>query len=402
MAAMSSSILDALTRSLGSAAFAKAGATYGESDPAVSKGFTIAVASVLAPLVARAGDAVFTRSLLEMIKDVPADVTLLDDPGRLFNQPARAVEETGPIAVLRSLVFNGNTATIATAIANASGVKPSTGATLFSVALPTVLGYLSRLVARENLDAAGLGERLAAERTPLAAVLPASLGALLSTGSDPARPGARTKVGASEAYDRAVVAGASGRSSSGPWIAAALGIVVALVALYVLAGRSGRAPDGTPGAIGTAGYLARVLPDGTNLRFPAESTEAKFLAFIESNAPADGQIWYELERTTFETDSATLRAQSREQLSNVAAILTAYPSVRVEIGGYTDNSGDATANQRLSQSRAERVMNELGAMGVSPSRLEAEGYGAQDPIADNATAEGRGKNRRVALRATSR
>ena len=167
------------------------------------------------------------------------------------------------------------------------------------------------------------------------------------------------------------------RSSSGPWIAAALGIVVALVALYALLGRSGRAPDGTPGAIGTAGYLARVLPDGTNLRFPAESTEAKFLAFIESNTPADRETWYELERTTFETDSATLRAQSREQLSNVAAILKAYPSVRLKIGGYTDNSGDATANQRLSQARAESVMNELGAMGVSSSRLEAEGYGAQ-------------------------
>lgn len=401
MAAMSSSILDALTRSLGSAAFAKAGATYGESDPAVTKGFTIAVASVLAPLVARAGDAVFTRSLLEMIKDVPADVTLLDDPGRLFNQPARAVEETGPIAVLRSLVFNGNTPAIATAIANASGVKPSTAATLFSVALPTVLGYLSRLVARENLDAAGLGERLAAERTLLAAVLPASLGALLSRGSDPVRPAARAPVGARETYDRAV-AGASGRSSSGRWTAAALGIVVALVALYALLGRSGRAPDGTPGAIGTAGYLARVLPDGTNLRFPAESTEAKFLVFIESNTSADLDTWHELERTTFETDSATLRAQSREQLSNVAAILKAYPSLRVKIGGYTDNSGDAAANQRLSQSRAESVMNELVTMGVSPSRLEAEGYGAQHPIADNATAEGRAKNRRVALRATSR
>ena len=91
MAAMSSSILDALTRSLGSAAFAKAGATYGESDPAVTKGFTIAVASVMAPLVARAGDAAFTRNLLEIIKDVPADVTLLDDPvGSSASLPGRS------------------------------------------------------------------------------------------------------------------------------------------------------------------------------------------------------------------------------------------------------------------------------------------------------------------------
>ena len=402
MAAMSSSILDTLTRSLGPAAFARAVSTYGESDPAVTKAFTVAVASALAPLVARARDEPFMRGLRELIEDVPADVTLLDEPGRLFDQPVRAVEETGPIAMLRSLVFDGNTPTIASAIANASGVKPSTAAALFSVALSTVLGYLSRLVARENLDAAGLGERLAAERTPLVAVLPASLGGLLSTGDNPVRPGARAAVGARETHDRAVVAGRSARSSSGRWIAAALGSLVALVALYGWLGRSTRAPDGTPGAIGTAGYLARVLPDGTNLRFPAESSEATFLDFLDNNTSVDREIWYELERTTFETDSATLRAQSREQLSNLTAILKAYPSVSVKIGGYTDNSGDATTNQRLSQSRAERVMNELAMMGVSPSRLEAQGYGAQHPIADNATTEGRAKNRRVALRAMSR
>ena len=111
---------------------------------------------------------------------------------------------------------------------------------------------------------------------------------------------------------------------------------------------------------------------------------------------------YEFDRITFQTDAATLRPQSREQLSNIAAILKAYPPVRLKIGGYTDNSGDAAANLRLSQARAETVMTELANMGVARSRLEAEGYGAQHPIADNATQEGRAKNRRVALSATAR
>ena len=65
--AITSSILDALTRSLGSAAFAKAAATYRESEPAVTKAFTVSVASVLAPLVARAGDAAFLSRLIGMI-----------------------------------------------------------------------------------------------------------------------------------------------------------------------------------------------------------------------------------------------------------------------------------------------------------------------------------------------
>ena len=145
-----------------------------------------------------------------------------------------------------------------------------------------------------------------------------------------------------------------------------------------------------------------MLPDGTSLRFPAESTEANLLAFVETNAPVERETWYAFDRITFETDSATLRPQSREQLANVAAILKAYPPVRIKIGGYTDNSGDATANLRLSQARAESVMNELRDMGVTTSRLEAEGYGDRHPVADNATAEGRARNRRVALRVTER
>jgi outer membrane protein OmpA-like peptidoglycan-associated protein len=396
--AMTSSILDALTRSLGSAAFAKAGLTYDESEPAVAKAFTVAVASVMAPLVARAGDAQFTRSLLGMVKEVPADVTLLDEPDRLFTRPARAVEEAGPVAMLRSLVFGGNTQTITTAISKASGVKATTAASLFSVALPTVLGYLSRLVAREDLDAAGLGRRLSAERVPLAAVLPAHLGALLSNGQEPVRAGARD-VAAVPAVEATVVGPAS--SSSGTWIAALLVALLALGGLYAYFGRS-RGPAGTPGAIGTAGYVARVLPDGTNLRFPAESTEAQLLAFIEAKTPLGRETWYELDRITFETDSATLRPQSREQLSNVAAILKAYPPVRIKIGGYTDNSGDAAANVRLSQARAEAVLNELRTMGVTASRIEAEGYGQAHPLADNATPEGRAANRRVAFRLTER
>ena len=104
--------------------------------------------------------------------------------------------------------------------------------------------------------------------------------------------------------------------------------------------------------------------------------------------PLGRETWYELDRITFETDSATLRPQSREQLSNVAAILKAYPPVRIKIGGYTDNSGDAAANVRLSQARAEAVLNELRTMGVTASRLEAEGYGQAHPVADNATPGG--------------
>ena len=59
----------------------------------------------------------------------------------------------------------------------------------------------------------------------------------------------------------------------------------------------------------------------------------------------------------------------------MAAILKAYPKVKIKIGGYTDNQGDAAANLRLSDDRAKNVMAELAKLGVDPSRMEAQGYG---------------------------
>ncbi len=119
--------------------------------------------------------------------------------------------------------------------------------------------------------------------------------------------------------------GLSKGASSNGWVAAAIVALLAVIGLYAMFGRSGRGVEGTPGAVGTAGYIDRVLPDGTNLRFPAESTEARFLSFLEGGTPVDRETWYEFDRITFETDSATLRPQSREQLANIAAILKALP-----------------------------------------------------------------------------
>ena len=71
---------------------------------------------------------------------------------------------------------------------------------------------------------------------------------------------------------------------------------------------------------------------------------------------------------------------------------------RADIIGYTDNAGDAEANRRLSESHATAMMNELVSLGVDRSRLNAQGFGEEAPVADNATAEGRQRNRRVEIR----
>jgi len=74
----------------------------------------------------------------------------------------------------------------------------------------------------------------------------------------------------------------------------------------------------------------------------------------------------------------------------------------VKVGGYTDNQGSATANRRLSQRQANVVKQELFRRGIPGNRLQAEGYGELNPVADNSTKGGRAENRRIALRVTAK
>ena len=128
--------------------------------------------------------------------------------------------------------------------------------------------------------------------------------------------------------------------------------------------------------------------------------EDRLVAYLKVSQISAATEWFEFDRLMFDTDTARLQPSSQEQLKNVAEILKAYPKIKVKIGGYTDNTGNQAANQKLSQERAESVMNELVAMGISADRVRAEGYGSENPVADNSTDEGRQKNSRVALRVT--
>ena len=150
-------------------------------------------------------------------------------------------------------------------------------------------------------------------------------------------------------------------------------------------------------------FLAVKLPNGVDLNVPEFGVERKLIAFIDDKSkPVDKTTWFSFDRLDFETGSANLKPTSAEQLKNIAEIMKAYPKVALKIGGYTDNVGNADANLKLSQKRAENTMQEIVKLGVDAKRLEAEGYGEKHPVADNSTEEGRQKNRRIDLRVTNK
>jgi outer membrane protein OmpA-like peptidoglycan-associated protein len=99
----------------------------------------------------------------------------------------------------------------------------------------------------------------------------------------------------------------------------------------------------------------------------------------------------------FDTGRFTLRSPAREALAKLSGIVLAYPGLRLQVEGHTDSTGTPSFNQKLSEQRAGAVRDYLVQQGVDTNSISAAGLGEGVPIADNSTATGRQKNRRVEI-----
>jgi outer membrane protein OmpA-like peptidoglycan-associated protein len=99
----------------------------------------------------------------------------------------------------------------------------------------------------------------------------------------------------------------------------------------------------------------------------------------------------------FDTGQYSLKSGAREKLAKVAGILIVYPSLNIQVGGYTDNVGGDDMNQKLSENRADAVRDYLVQQGVGANSVSAEGFGNTLPVASNDNSAGRQENRRVEL-----
>ena len=113
--------------------------------------------------------------------------------------------------------------------------------------------------------------------------------------------------------------------------------------------------------------------------------------------PAKGTKIAEIPGPNFDFNKSTLTPAGKAKVADAARTLKDNPSIHVEVGGHTDSIGSDAYNQKLSVRRAESVKNYLVGKGVEKNRVYTEGKGEKQPVADNKTAEGRAKNRRVEI-----
>ncbi len=123
------------------------------------------------------------------------------------------------------------------------------------------------------------------------------------------------------------------------------------------------------------------------------------LAFVDAAAmkkelDANGRVALYI---NFDLDKATLRPDAQPTVDEINKLLLADSSLKLSIEGHTDGTGGAEHNRALATARARSVLGALVGLGVDPTRLASKGFGADKPIADNSTDQGRAKNRRVEL-----
>jgi outer membrane protein OmpA-like peptidoglycan-associated protein len=153
---------------------------------------------------------------------------------------------------------------------------------------------------------------------------------------------------------------------------------------------------GKKGALIGAGVGA-VAGGSVGLYLDKQRKELEAAKVAEVKQTENGLLLQMKNDILFDVNSDTVKPQGLEDLAKMGDILAKYSDNRVQIQGHTDSTGDAAYNQKLSERRANAVKTALVARGVQETQVFVTGFGKTKPIADNSTADGRAKNRRVEL-----
>ncbi len=403
---MPSSTVSSLLSTFDSRSIGEIASRFGQSKEAVSQAMESSSACLLGALANKAADSTWMSELFKLVSQAPSHVNMSDLMGAVTD-PSRASSATSSLLnsgqKLLSLAFGGRQSSITDAIGASSGLRPGIVTGLMSMAAPMMMSALGRLVRNDHMNPAGLGRLLASEGEGVRDLMPAGVSNLINAAPAMVTPNTRPislgTIPEAEALPRPAIEPTmepTTKSQGLWWLIPAL-----LLPALIYWGYRARHPViqvAPPNRV-----VFRTVPRNFFVNIPRNGDAARLLAFIrDPSKGVDGTTWFDFDRLSFNTNSATLRPESRAELGNIAAVLKAYPNVHIQIGGFSDNRGNSQHNLKLSQDRANRVMGQLVALGISPDRLEAQGYGEQSPVADNSTAAGRARNRRASIRVTQK
>jgi OmpA-OmpF porin, OOP family len=438
----------------------KAANLLGEKEEKVKIAIEGLVPTFVGGLMKRASNEAGATTLMNVVKKGNHDGSIIEQLDDLLKNKesfAGFVEKGNSVV---SMLLPDKKSSIATMISQFAGVRNSSATSLLSVVAPLVIGKLGKMVNTQGLDKAGLANIILDQRSSLLDETPESLQPKMidvlglttfmseeikpvqfATGSiktnttqtiTPKKPVENRAVTYSDKdYD-----GDESSSLAMPkWLWWTLGIaaIIGAVGYFVLtydwsslsSSNTNEPVDTTlveqvtnatidttnlskdttvakvdsvvKTVVPTIKTMGISLPNGQKIDLPEGSFNYKFAKYLTDSTAKINQS-FTFDNLNFESNLPTLVAGSEKTVQDLAKIMTAYPRVQVKLTGYTDNTGDSLQNRKLSLKRAFAVKNMLLANGIQDLRIDFTGKGSSNPVASNATEEGKAKNRRIELK----
>lgn len=425
---MSLNILDLIRGQLGPALVTQAATQLGESESAISK----AISGLLPAVVGGFANHSNNPTVLDSI-------TGSANSGLLGNLLGGSANNTYISNVLSS-IFGDKVSGIISAVSSYAGIGTGSTSTLLNMVTGATLGSVGKYAADNNLDRSAVSGLLSDQKGIISTLLPAGL-SMASLGiGDWFGNSTSERVSTTAATDPKVEVTRAGAthvnvdrdevktegSSIWKWLLPLL--LLLLVGWFlmkqcndketvtttendstVIVEDSANVIADTSMTADNRGEMTAIDLNGTPLQGYANGMESRMIEFLRSggytNAANDEALkntWYDFDNVNFQMASATaLEPGSEGQIQNLAEILKAYPDAKIKIGGYTDKTGDAATNKKLSQDRADFIKSELTRMGVGAQVTDAEGYGSEQAKVDASASDAeRATDRKMSVRFT--
>lgn len=434
---MSINIVDLVKNYVSQDLISKVSELLGESEGGISKALSGLIPSILGGVVAKGTQSeAEAGQLLDAAKDAN-NSGFLGNLSSFFGNAGLQAQGAGWF----NNIFGGQSNTIIDTVSNFAGIKSSSSNSLVSMITPLIMGLLGKQATENNLDASGFSGFLNTQKSGILSALPSGLGslaAMLGLGSlgSTARETVEDVQAASTATYNYAEQQAEKTGGGLKWLLPLLLLAALAFLLWWLMGKGCNKGTGTTGSdsvatapmdtaaltpatiasgtldTATNNYIYNVgankeikLADGTTLTVGENSTEAKLYNMLSDATFTVDTVnksanWVVLDRVYFETGKSVLTAESAAQILNIASILKNFPKAAIKLGGYTDNTGDAAINKKVSAERAKIVSQEMVKAGADAKQImEAEGYGPEFPVCEaNDTPECKAQNRRVDLK----
>jgi len=447
-------LLVELKQAIGKEIIQKVAILVGEKEEKVSVAIEGLVPTIVGGLMKRVSNEAGANTLMNVIQKGNHDGSILKDINTVIQDKDKfsALCSTG--GGLVSMLLPDKKSSIATMISQFAGVRNSSATSLLALVTSIIVGKLGSNVQSQNLDKFGLANALLDEKSTLLDETPESLqprmidvlglSTFMSQEIKPIQYASagpiKTSTTQTQSTSKAPADSVSYSTKEydeensftlPSWLLPAVGIaaVLAILGYFLstydwssLSSNSNSTEDTTQieqvtnatidtttntdtakidsSAIATTAAnkeAAVTLPNGEQLSVPEGGFNFNFSKYLTDSSSKAGRV-FTFDNLNFESNTTNLVAGSEKTVTDLAKIMTAYPRVQVKLTGYTDNTGDSLMNKKISIKRAFAVRNLLVGAGISDIRIDFAGKGSANPVASNATEEGKAKNRRLEMR----